>query len=324
MPISCETCREALHSHLADFIAPKSGEAPVLATAPIQESAPEGAALSSTRRSEIEAHLTQCADCARELALLRGVTVELHSLPAVPAPLDLRARIQAQIASEVQAAPQPVATRATANQKRNSAASWFGLWRDFWRRSARVAWAGAALTGLLLLLAIQTNLPLPTSQSGSFTAPESSPPAAMIPGSPQPPQTTIRPIPGRNAPRSTAQQSTKRNSTDRGESARQSDQAQVLRDTSPSQQSAPPTSAQPQLKASTRAPSTREQITTAEAREPQSRSDATAPSTATPAIRPGKEPGQSNVEVGADSRTKNSACCRQRTADTRGGDFRSP
>jgi anti-sigma factor RsiW len=181
MPISCESCREALHSHLADFIATKIGEVPVLAPASAPESAPkqEGAVLSSTRRSEIEAHLAQCADCARELALLRGVTAELHVLPAVPAPRDLRARIQAQIASEVQAAAQPVAAtqpvslREQANRKANSAVSWFGLWRDFWCRPARVAWAGAALTGILLLLATQANLPLPTSQSDSATAPES-------------------------------------------------------------------------------------------------------------------------------------------------------
>jgi hypothetical protein len=64
MPISCATCRETLHSHLADFIAPKNGEtsAQVFASAPgaLQAEGREDAPLSSTRRSEIQAHLAQC------------------------------------------------------------------------------------------------------------------------------------------------------------------------------------------------------------------------------------------------------------------------
>jgi hypothetical protein len=184
MPISCETCRETLHSYLADFIETKNGEAPAgvpaLAQTSIEASKQEATPLSSTQRGEIETHLAQCSLCSRELALLRGMTTELHNLPSVPAPPDLRARIQSQLASEVRAAAQPIATREQTTG-RNAPPSWIQRWRDFWHRPTRVAWAGVALTGFLLLLATQSNVPFPSSGSDSAPTPESAPPAALAP-----------------------------------------------------------------------------------------------------------------------------------------------
>ncbi|HEX8235097.1 MAG TPA: hypothetical protein VF600_04010 [Abditibacteriaceae bacterium] len=200
MPISCESCREALHSHLADLIETKNGEAPTRVPVWAQTAAAqEDTALSSTQRSEIEAHLAQCPSCTRELALLRGLTAELHNLPSLPAPPDLRARIRSQLANEVHAVAQPDIAQEQKAPSRNSLASWSQSWRDFWRRPARVAWAGVALTGFLLLLATQTNVPFPSSQPDSATAPSLSPPAAIAPSGP--PQNTVRQIQRKAAPR---------------------------------------------------------------------------------------------------------------------------
>ncbi|HVF11338.1 MAG TPA: hypothetical protein VNA16_11065 [Abditibacteriaceae bacterium] len=140
MPISCEDCREQLSALLEE----------------------------NTTSPEIDAHLAACADCARELSMLRQVRAELRALPVMAAPLDLRARIQGELKHPLGAAVTHAGVvRAGATRNGGmpqavppvSARHGFlaGL-RSFFSRPANVAWAsGLALAAFCLLLVARPN-----------------------------------------------------------------------------------------------------------------------------------------------------------------------
>lgn len=54
-------------------------------------------ALSPAERAEVQAHLEQCPDCARELRALQNIQQTLVSLPAAETPLNIRANVRAAL-----------------------------------------------------------------------------------------------------------------------------------------------------------------------------------------------------------------------------------
>ena len=54
-------------------------------------------ALDATERAAVEAHLAQCPECAREWRALEAMRATLVSLPAAPAPPQLRANVRAAL-----------------------------------------------------------------------------------------------------------------------------------------------------------------------------------------------------------------------------------
>lgn len=174
MPISCQTCRDNLPRLLEPQ--PDAGDgvsAPVSpGDAPVSEPAAAASvseAVAAPPHAELESHLANCADCARELALLRNITATLRDLPLQPAPADLRARIRTQL-TQLQTAgsattttlpadgnhtapPVPIVTSQTGRRIRPQ-------WLDFFRQPARVAWTGGvALAAFMLVVAVARREP---------------------------------------------------------------------------------------------------------------------------------------------------------------------
>jgi hypothetical protein len=183
MPISCQTCRDNLSFLLQP---PPEDAAPAL---------PDGASAASPdtvgampSQAELQAHLTECADCARELAMLQNITATLRDLPPQTAPASFRAGVLARLqADSVQAGTsqanniQADSATVLANEKAVTATPAGAAtlhaapavlqrpqpvrrprfrWPDFFRQPARVAWAGSAVfASLVVLLALTARGP---------------------------------------------------------------------------------------------------------------------------------------------------------------------
>jgi anti-sigma-K factor RskA len=100
-------------------------------------------ALDGRELAEFEAHLATCAQCAARVRETRdALTLMARSLPEVPPPSALRARVLAAVASEPAPAPRPVAVPAPVprpSAHRPSRALW------------GAGWAGLAAAAALLL-----------------------------------------------------------------------------------------------------------------------------------------------------------------------------
>jgi hypothetical protein len=149
-----------------------------------------------------------------ELALLRGVTAELHALPLFPRRSICAPAFKSQLAGEAQVAPQMLWLK---NRHMRSAILLLpGLVCGAISGVDRARSMGRRRPdGLLLYWPSRRTYLCPTSQSGSSTAPEFSPPAAMAPPRRCPPQTPFIRHSAANTPRSTAQRGTEPSSTER-------------------------------------------------------------------------------------------------------------
>ncbi len=123
--MTCQECRERLND-LLDETSLSSGDA-VSGDAELRD---------------LRAHVENCPQCQRDLALLRAAQSEMRALPQVAAPPDLRARVLAELRAESRGEIAP--ERPT-------------FWQSLARRPARLAWAGGVLaTACFLVLLART------------------------------------------------------------------------------------------------------------------------------------------------------------------------
>ncbi|MDF2439934.1 MAG: hypothetical protein JWN98_918 [Abditibacteriota bacterium] len=209
MSISCQQCRERLGELLdapANFISPAvetpaTGEAaaslPLETTALTSIEAIFDSGSPKAEFSELTQHIESCPACRSDLTILRTARETLRALPLQTAPLDLRARVRAQIQSEALATPaataqplgvQQVATTIPQPRPQNSAQStlsgWIEAWRHFFRRPASVAWASGLALAAFTVFVMQRN-PNATFMGGR--EPLNDVPVATAPSPQEPP-----------------------------------------------------------------------------------------------------------------------------------------
>jgi hypothetical protein len=186
--ISCTECRGRLGEVLAAEVAPVHDAQ--------QRAVPSDLALLRANLSDLSllhAHLDECADCARDLALLRATRETMRSFVAPPLPADLRERIRTQIEQEAilpeAASPEAAVLEAQSSEESTPAADGdafpalqsrpstyreaseiHDLWKScvrFFRRPANTAWAsGLALAACCLVLVAR-----PRPENGAEPAP---------------------------------------------------------------------------------------------------------------------------------------------------------
>ncbi|MBV9469582.1 MAG: hypothetical protein JO316_19300 [Abitibacteriaceae bacterium] len=109
MSISCQECRERLSELLdaEDSTLPNSlskARLPQTHFNPITNGLTDRMAPANAY-PEMAAHLATCPGCACDLAFLRSIRDEMHSLPKMAAPSNLRARVRSQLEQASVAAP---------------------------------------------------------------------------------------------------------------------------------------------------------------------------------------------------------------------------
>jgi len=110
---------------------------------------------------ELLAHVEACEQCKADVAALRGVRHSLRSLPSVPMPDDVAARLESAIRAAAEADPEPVGAVSVlpAREQRTAAR------RERWFPQ----FSAAAVVAVLVVVALGTGIGVMISQSGGET-----------------------------------------------------------------------------------------------------------------------------------------------------------
>jgi len=110
---------------------------------------------------ELLAHVEACEQCKADVAALRGVRHSLRSLPSVPMPDDVAARLESAIRAAAEADPEPVGAVSVlpAREQRTAAR------RERWFPQ----FSAAAVVAVLVVIALGTGIGVMISQSGGET-----------------------------------------------------------------------------------------------------------------------------------------------------------
>ncbi|HXR41557.1 MAG TPA: hypothetical protein VN738_04060 [Acidothermaceae bacterium] len=110
---------------------------------------------------ELLAHVEACEQCKADVAALRGVRHSLRSLPPVPMPDDVAARLESAMRAAAEADPEPVGAVSVlpAREQRTAAR------RERWFPQ----FSAAAVVAVLVVIALGTGIGVMISQSGGET-----------------------------------------------------------------------------------------------------------------------------------------------------------
>jgi len=110
---------------------------------------------------ELLAHVEACEQCKADVAALRGVRHSLRSLPPVPMPDDVAARLESAMRAAAEADPEPVGAVSVlpAREQRTAAR------RERWFPQ----FSAAAVVAVLVVVALGTGIGVMISQSGGET-----------------------------------------------------------------------------------------------------------------------------------------------------------